>query len=458
MSKFAVLNKDFALKGWSDDTKRIQQVSTGVLAPVIAKVFYILSSCDGKTDFNSPLFMPYHLEILETLEKQGIVNICDTESSIYDYQKYHKADCQIVTNVHWAVTGNCNLKCKHCYICAPEYKYKEPSFKQIENVVKGFVEANVPAVTITGGEPFMRADLFDIVDLLYENHIPVRHFYTNTLLLNESIMKKVEKLPLKPEFHVSFDGMGSHDYMRGVNGIEVETISRIRMLRDAGYTVAVSTSVDRNSAGRLLDTYDLMKDLGISVWRVMTPYETGDWQGKGSLSLTLAEELEHYAPVFQQWKEDGHPMVIQLGNLFDGRRESIEGYKPLVHQKFLSESKACDTCAYSTYLEPEGKLLPCLAYTGTSMADSMPNVYEMGFVEAYKDMNLRNVCDMKRRDLFGRNSECATCEHFEKCGVGCRAVAYQQTDDIYAKDCGMCDVFTKGFKEELLHKRSPLCQ
>lgn len=449
MAKYGILKDNWALRGWTTHPKAVVNTKTGMFNPIIDRVDYVLRSCDGTTDFESPLFLGYHLQILETLEKQGLVSVTDTQSTIQEYQKYKKAECPVVNNVHWAVTGRCNLKCRHCYISAPGYKYKEPTFSQIEQTVKGFVEGNVLAVSVTGGEPFVRNDIYDIFSLLTENRIPMRQIFTNGLLVDEKVLNKLDDIGIHPEFNISFDGVGGHDYMRGVQGVEQKTLDKIRMLKSAGYAVNIATTIDRNTGHSLMATYELMKELGIKVWRVMSPYSTGDWKTRDSTTLSPDEELLLYSPVFKRWTEDGHPMVMQLGNLFDGRMEAFGGYKPPRAIKYKPQSYACDTCAYGTYLEPEGRLLPCLAYTDTPFAAEMPNVYEVGFVNAYNDARLRNICDMKRGDLFDKNSECADCGDFERCGVGCRAIAAQQNGDIHAKDEQMCLMFKNGYKEKI---------
>ncbi|MGE4267228.1 MAG: radical SAM protein [Deferribacterales bacterium] len=449
MAKYAVLNKDWALRGWTTLEKAAVNTVSGRVVPLVNRADYVLRSCDGKTDFEMPIFLDTHLEILNILEKQKIVTIMDTESSIQPYQKFRKAECPYVMNVHWAITGRCNLKCMHCFMESPSIRSDNPTFKQIETTVKSFIEANVPAVSLTGGEPLIRKDLFDIIALLNSEHIAVRQIYTNGILITEEILKKFEALPFKVQFNVSFDGVGWHDRMRGLKGTEEKTLRAIRMIKEAGHELCVATTIDRLSVVSLFETYETMKQYGVGVWRIMTAEDSGNWHEHRDLSLTLDEELKAYSPLFKRWHEDGHPMVVQFGYLFDGRKEGFEEFKPPVTIKHDAKSKACSTCAYSTYLGPEGKLLPCHIYTGTELEKQLPSIYEVGFAGAYNNELLRSINDMTIGDLFGENPECEGCAHLERCGIGCRAKAYSDYGKVTAKDGQMCAVMLNKYTERM---------
>ncbi|NOZ19890.1 MAG: hypothetical protein GXP25_02245 [Planctomycetes bacterium] len=81
---------------------------------------------------------------------------------------------------------------------------------------------------------------------------------------------------------------------------------------------------------------------------------------------------------------------------------------------------------------PDGTLLPRPGYTDTVLQGRMPNVLRDGLSKVLSDSFLRSIADMKKSDLLARNEECATCERFEDCGMGCRASAVIETGDLMA--------------------------
>jgi radical SAM protein with 4Fe4S-binding SPASM domain len=450
MARYSLIHKDWALRGWSDKPKTAVNIKNGRMEPLISKVDYVLRCCDGQTDFDSLLFMPVHIKILDNLEKQGVTCPVSEPAELKEYQKHKMADNPFIMNIHWAITGRCNLKCKHCYMEAPEKSFRNLSLKEIEKYADEMAQANVLTINLTGGEPFLRKDIFDIIAIFQERHIPVTQLFTNGLLVDESVLDKLAEMGIKPGFNISFDMVGFHDKMRGLSGVEKPTIEAIKLLKKHDYNVVIASSVDKISASAMMETYELMRDIGVDVWRVMSPYSTGSWAENSNLSLSLDDELNYYKPVFDQWVADQYPMVIQLGNLFDGRMSGFKDYKPPREIKFTPDNYGCDTCKNTAYIDPDGYMLPCVAYTETDLHKDMPNIFERGFADSFKDTTLRKVCDMKRKDLFEQNKECESCDHFEKCGVGCRAIAYQETSDIYAIHQGMCDTFKNGYRDKIL--------
>ena len=66
--------------------------------------------------------------------------------------------------VAWNITQRCNFKCKHCYSSAVLGSTdNELSTEEIYQIVDQFKKLKVPVILLSGGEPFMRDDLFEII-------------------------------------------------------------------------------------------------------------------------------------------------------------------------------------------------------------------------------------------------------------------------------------------------------
>jgi radical SAM protein with 4Fe4S-binding SPASM domain len=79
--------------------------------------------------------------------------------------------------------------------------------------------------------------------------------------------------------------------------------------------------------------------------------------------------------------------------------------------------------------------------------ERMPNLLREDLSQVWTQSFLRQIADMKKKDLFARNAECAACELFQECGMGCRASALTETGDLMAKDPLMCEVYRMGYKK-----------
>ena len=139
-------------------------------------------------------------------------------------------------NIMFEVTHRCNLRCKMCGYygeagVAPNCR-DEMSIVEIEKILDNICDFS-PFVTITGGEPFIRKDMIDILELFNERNLKFG-ILTNGTLVNHDIARKLADL--NPAFiNISMDGPKEiHEIIRGHNTFD-KTIGCIRSLKDNGY-------------------------------------------------------------------------------------------------------------------------------------------------------------------------------------------------------------------------------
>lgn len=442
--RFAKLKKDWMLRGWSDMPLALINWTNGDQRVMKKRAFYVTEACDGKTNFDSLAFLPIHHALLDKLIAEGIAELCEEGDSIDPCQQYRKAENPRLSGLHWSVTGLCNLNCRHCYMEGPSGRYGELSFEDMLRVIEQFAQANVHEVSLTGGEPFLRTDLLDIIAILAEKRIWVSEIYTNGLLVAEEILEGIKMLGFSPSFQISFDGCGMHEYMRGRKGIEQGVIEGIRKVQAAGFRVVIATSIDRLNKDRMGDTYDLLKGLNIQSWRIAPPHETGNWRGT-TTQVSFEEEAEVYASLLKRWLADGKPFSIQLGAFFGYDGKDVLELKETPQVRHTPESYDCGACRERPYLLPDGVLLPCPGYTDTVLQERMPNILRDGLAKAWSESLLRSIVGIKKKDLLARNAECCRCDLFEECGMGCRASAVVKTGDLMAKDPLTCEMVKKGY-------------
>ncbi|MCC2111226.1 MAG: radical SAM protein [Hyphomicrobiales bacterium] len=445
---FARLTEDWRLRGWTDAPRTIVRWQSADYRPLSDEGSYVLSACDGVTNFHSLAFLPHHLRILDDLVSDGIARYCDRGDAIEGWQRHRFSDNPVLRSVEWNITGRCNLKCRHCYMESPSGKYGHCSLAEARRIVDQFAEAGVLEVSLTGGEPFMRKDILEILGMLAERRIWVSQIYSNGLLIEETRLEAIRKLGLKPAFQISFDGVGAHETMRGVAGIESPTIDAIRLLRRCGFVVAVSTSIDRAGARTLGETYELMKELRVASWRVSKPEPTGNWRGAED-ALSLAELFDACRPVARRWSEDGKPFHILLAGFLKGAPDGLEG-APRRAIGYAPDSYACESCRAEVNLLPNGVLMPCPGYVDLGLDATMPNLlHGRTLSEVWADPAFRRYADLTLADVLAANPGCRVCTHFSECGVGCRASALARSGDLLAKDEMACVLYHQGYKARI---------
>jgi radical SAM protein with 4Fe4S-binding SPASM domain len=445
-AKYARLRSHWCLRGWADAPTTVANRATGEAIPLPPAGFYAARSCDGQTNFNSLAFLPDHHSWLDELIDRGIAAECGEGDAIEPWQRFVEAGNPCLVGIHWCVTGRCNMNCRHCYMESPSGRFGELPWRDVERMVEQFHRANVLQVSLTGGEPFMRQDLLDLLDLLAQKRIWVSNIYSNGLLITEEHLKAIRGMGLTPSFQISFDGVAAHDQMRGTLDAEARVIESIRWIRAAGFPVAVATCIDRINACHLPATLDLMKDLAIQNWRIASPQESGNWRGSGT-ALTLEEEAEACAPVMKRWLEAGRPFYLQLGGFFRGGRGGAAAARRPSMPEYSPDSFDCGSCRQQPNLLPDGTLLPCPAYVDSVLQERMPNLLREELSAAWSGSSLRVIADLRKRDVLAQNPECAGCEYFANCGTGCRAKALAETGDLLARDPVACALWKKGYKK-----------
>jgi radical SAM protein with 4Fe4S-binding SPASM domain len=470
--RYARLKKDWMLRGWSDLPATLVNCVRNDQRQLNQMEFYVAESCDGQTDFDSFAFLPHHRALLELLLREGMAEACRAGDEIAPWQHYRKASNPRLTGIHWCVTGLCHLNCRHCYMEAPAGRYGQLPFKVMAGLVEQFEQANVLEVSLTGGEPFLRRDLLDLIQLLVEKKIRPTQIYSTGLLITDRHLDGLKNIGVRPSFQISFDGVGTHDQMRGITGTEQGVINAIRRLRAAGFRVVVATSIDRLNLGSLAKTYELMKALDIQAWRISAPQETGNWRGTKS-ATALDEQAEVCAPLLERWVQDGKPFGIQLGAFYRGdrprervtvprgdkRRQELamgramslnEAAQTRATPRYTPEGFDCGACREQPNLLPDGTLVPCPGYVDSDLQSRMPNLLQANLAQVWTRSFLREIADLKKKDLLAANPECGACEWFPECGVGCRASALTATGNLLAKDPAACELSRKGHKQRFL--------
>ena len=462
--RYAKLTKDWMLRGWSDLPRALVNWRTGDRREMKPMGFYVAESCDGRTDFESFAFLPKHQAMLDLLVAEGVAEECREGDGIEPWQQYRKADNPSLTGIHWCVTGRCNLKCKHCYMESPTGRYGNLPFSVMAGLVDQFERANVLEISLTGGEPFQRRDLLDIIRLLAEKRINLVQIFSNGLLVTDRHLAEIRKIGFCPPFQISFDGVRAHEQMRGVRGSEQGAIDAIRRLRAAGFPVVVATSVDQVSLEGMGETYELMKKLDVQAWRLAAPQESGNWRGT-TKATPLDQQAEACERLLERWLKDGRPFGIQLCAFYSGgrarkpdadssarpagRRTGARRGKPSDRPpapRYTPESYDCGACREKPNVLPDGTLVPCPGYVDSILQDRMPNLLREELSQVWSRSFLRDIADMKKKDLLARNPECVNCELFKECGAGCRVSALIETGELMAKDPNACENYKKGYK------------
>ena len=186
--------------------------------------FELLSLCDGKHDIEmTPL--------LNRFVRTGVVKpiLSAGEEGLSPWQK-RDCDNRYFPAMNWMITGKCNYNCLHCFNASDEAPLmSEFSLDEAEKLLDEAEKCGINAVTITGGEPMLHKNFFEILEGIYCRGMFVEELNTNGFYINQTALDRMKAIGCYPLIKISFDGIGHHDWLRNKKGAEEDALRAIKV-------------------------------------------------------------------------------------------------------------------------------------------------------------------------------------------------------------------------------------
>jgi heme d1 biosynthesis radical SAM protein NirJ len=165
--------------------------------------------------------------------------------------------------VIWNLVRRCNLTCKHCYATSADKDFAgELSTAEVYTVLDDLKGFKVPVLILSGGEPLLRPDIFDI-----SQRAKAMGFYvglsTNGTLIDENNIAAIAAAGYN-YVGISLDGIeATHDRFRRLDGAFARSLHAIRLCRDHGIKVGVRFTLTQDNAAELPQLLTLMDEENI---------------------------------------------------------------------------------------------------------------------------------------------------------------------------------------------------
>jgi len=326
------------------------------------------------------------------------------------------------------------------------------------SIIEQFRDCGISQVSITGGEPLIRADFFDIVDRLLAAGITIKQIYSNGKLVTPQLLDAFTARRCKPDFHMSFDGLGWHDWLRGVDGAERAVLDAFKLCRDRGFSTGASMTIHRRNTQTLRDSVNLLGSLGVNSLKTNPVADAGSWLlNGGHNSLTTSEIHQVYLNYVPAFFNDGSPLTVMLGGFFKARKGSREYSIPAIRYSGTCEAERDCVCGHARanlYIDPDGRALPCMPMAGIdNVSAGFPLIQDRGLAACLTDSAYMRFADTRLSALLEHNAECAHCEYKYYCGGGCRAAALDGGKaHILGIDRAICCFFKEKWPERIKQK------
>ncbi|MFQ5646098.1 MAG: radical SAM protein [bacterium] len=346
--------------------------------------------------------------------------------------------------VVWNMTNRCNLNCLHCYIDAEDRSYKnELSTEEAGIMIDDLAEMKVPVLLFSGGEPFLRKDLYELGAYAISRGIRAVISSNGTLITRE-MAKKVKNVGFS-YVGISIDGApGTHDHFRQKENAFKMAVQGIRNCHEQGVKAGVRLTVNKANYRDLPEVMDIVEREKIPRFCMYHLVYSGRGKELAEQDLTHEQSRQVMQTLINKaldWDKrgveteilttDNHTDGIYLGNYI--QEKMPDRFKEVAG--LLEMHGGCSAGKKFANIDPRGDVHPCQFWGHHTLG----NVRERKFSQIWTDKDDEFLQQLKQmqKHLKGR---CGQCPHNTVCG-GCRIRAEAVYGDKWQEDpaCYMTD-------------------
>ncbi|MDO5435285.1 MAG: radical SAM protein [Clostridia bacterium] len=415
----------------------------------------LLLMADGKNNIPDDTYAKYRPFILQLIDKKIILESSEPVESSEDWFVYYSN--RFIESVFFSITGCCNARCRHCFMDACDNLLGEANTSDILRLIDEIADCGVQIVDITGGDPLVRKDFWQITEHLQHRGIAIRQLYTNGFLIDQAFIDELIRRNIKPHIIISFDGLGWHDWMRGIPGAENKVLETMRLCIKNGITVSATLCLFKGNIPSLLKTIHCLSDLGVSVLKIGPVSDTELWiKNSCGNQLSQQEFMQTALDLLPVLISDPVPMEITWGGMYE-LSPNAESCRVLAAEycdncgKESGDYYLCEGARASCYITPDLRLLPCMPMTSDENYIQFPTITEAGgFRKCISEGLYATLIEKRVSELFEKNEVCGTCEYRFKCRGGCRASAFLGDDhDYFGTDHRQCFYWKNHYDEKI---------
>jgi heme b synthase len=331
--------------------------------------------------------------------------------------------------VAWELTRRCNLNCVHCRAGSERGPYPgELNTTQCLELLAQISEVGKPIVILTGGEPLLREDIFDLARR--GTQLGLRMVMaTNGTLLTPGIIEKMKSSGIK-RVSISIDGAAEkqHDSFRKVPGAFKGALEGIRLLREGGVEFQINTTVTRHNIGDIDKILDLSVELGAVAHHIFLLVPTGRAREMVDQEID-ALDYEQVLNWFYQTRESVplHLKATCAPHYYRILRQEAHKKGEKVNFETYGLDAVTRGCLGGTafcFISNQGVVQPC-GYLDLNCGDLKTATFQ----SVWRESEIFN----QLRDVSGYKGKCGRCEYLRVCG-GCRARAFEATGDFLAEE------------------------
>ena len=303
------------------------------------------------------------------------------------------------------LTTMCNQNCIHCGSNCGKKRDNELTAEQYKDFLLNFkndFDINSIMLNITGGEPLLRQDFFEIMS--YANDLGyIWGMTSNGTLIDDEIAKKLKQCGMRT-ISISIDGLEqTHDRFRQRSGAYKKAMNGIKALINNGQfeNVQVTTVVTHNSINELDRLFEIFDKIDINSWRIINVEPIGRAIDRKDVVLNKNDYINMFSFIREK-RIQGYPITYGCSHFL-----GIENEMECRDWYFL-----CSSGIYTASITSEGDICGCLdverrfeLIQGNILKDNFKEIWEKEF-------------KIFRKSLSDESKFCKQCEMVSFCHGG----------------------------------------
>ncbi|MGH9709736.1 MAG: radical SAM/SPASM domain-containing protein [Candidatus Acidiferrales bacterium] len=349
-----------------------------------------------------------------------------SDTPVMDRVVRRSLEKRVPIGVHFDITYRCNERCVHCYLDHEDHG--EMDTGEIKRVLKELAEAGTLMLTFSGGEIFLRKDLFELLAFARELHFDIS-LKSNALLVTHECAARLKALGVRRiQISIYSAEAAVHDAITKVRGSFERSIQAIRFLKSQGLQVRIACPLMKQNLGGLAQLRSLAEELDVPylIDMTITPKLDGDMSvlALRSSANDLLSVLRDPKLNAEQPKTGNSPMNAEhAGSAVSSGIES-DAYEDI----------PCSAGHNSCYVSPYGDVYPCV-----QMPIPTGNLRERSFREIWhRSPQMDRVRAVRESQL----PVCSTCSLRQFC-ERCPGLAHMEGGDLlgaYERACELAEM------------------
>jgi radical SAM protein len=338
--------------------------------------------------------------------------------------------------IAWESTRACNYACQHCR--AQAQKQADPNqltTKEAYNLIDQIAAFCKPIFIISGGDPLLREDIFDVAKYASTQGLRVAMSPSGSNITPE-VIKKMKSSGIKI-ISLSLDGSSAkvHDEFRVVHGAFDLAMHNMTLACAEQMPFRINTTVTQHNIDDLSNIQKLVTDMGAVEWDVFMLVPTG--RGKIYMEIAPDKYEETLRSIYKTTLTSQTPIKITCAPQYN---RIVTQHITQQHKHQQSQQPV--TCEIKNKSHHSGGGGRCMAGNGFCFISHVGEIYGCGFLPIKAgDIRQQNFSEIYENSILFKQlrnpdmlkGKCGICKYKTVCG-GCRARAFSTVNDYLQEE------------------------